>query len=63
MDNHESIKRMAIVWKLLRQAIDINTCSRVFDCLDEASNHVYEVGEKKFGKEFIDEVKAKYYDS
>jgi hypothetical protein len=63
MTNHDAVKRMARVWKLLQTVSELVVSSRAIDCLDEIRKHVYEIGEQKFGKEFIEEVKSQYVDS
>ena len=63
MDSHDAVKRMARAWKCVQTASQLVTCPRATDYLAEAEKHIYEVGEGKFGHDFIQEVKAQYQDS
>jgi hypothetical protein len=63
MDSHDTIKRMARAWKCIQTATQLTNCPRITDNLNEAERHIYEVGEGRFGAEFINEVKSQYQDS
>jgi hypothetical protein len=56
MDAHDAIKKMAHAYKTARLAVTHCTQGQVLSRIEEVRDIIYEVGEQKFGKDFINEL-------
>lgn len=57
MDNHDAIKKMVEAYKLLGMAMTPCTQGTPLHLMGQARDIIYDVGENKFGKEFIEELR------
>lgn len=57
MDNHEAVKKMAHAYKTIMLAMNACAQGTPLHLMGEARDIIYEVGENKFGKEFINELR------
>ena len=57
MDNHDAVKKLAEAYKTLGLAMAPCTQGTPLHLMGQARDIIYDVGENKFGKEFINELR------
>lgn len=57
MDNHDAVKRLAEAYRILGMAMTPCTQGVPLHLMSQARDIIYDVGENKFGKEFINELR------
>ena len=57
MDNHDAIKKLTEAYKILGMAMTNCTQGALLHLMSQARDLIYDVGENKFGKEFINELR------
>ena len=57
MDNHDAVRKLAEAYKTL--GMSMTSCTQVTPLylMGQARDIIYDVGENKFGKEFVEELR------
>lgn len=62
MNHHDAIHKLAKAWKHLHAARELIDSASAADHINMACLLIMDVGDKKFGREFIDSLKDVYVD-